>query len=410
MGDIFPGYPNIWIFTAMLKQFFKDFADNARFYSPISDGSKKGVTLDQACSVPILASPQNTFALRAPKITALVLMLAGGVAILLTFWLGSRYPGLLQKAQGLSTYESPSFIYTSVLMKIADNAGFWEKTLATFVNWCWSMRIGMTFGLTFGALLHTYLRYFPLRTSNSIYLNTLKGIILGAPAGVCVNCAVPVACGITRGRSKVELALGFMLGSPSLNVIVVAMILSAFPWQFAAVHFSLIAVVLLIILPLLVKYIHGTAPAPSAAIYDLALPDRPTAQEVLKTYGLNLWKLFRTAVPMMLVAAIFSALAVQFIPFDRIFADAGFFTIALVSFITTLLPAPIAMEVMVAHHLYSTKVAAPFVMVFLSTLGSYSILPMIYLWREVSRKIAVALYLAFATLGIVAAYIVMWLL
>lgn len=360
--------------------------------------------MTDVCEMPV-KQPQTP-----SKALALLLVVAGGSLILGIFWMASRYPSLLGKAASLPGYEPKSFVYTNVLMEAGADAGFWEKVVATFVNWCWSMRIGMTFGLTFGAMLHTAFRYFPLRTGDSVYLNTLKGILIGAPAGVCVNCAVPVACGLTRARNKVELALGFMLSSPSLNIIVVSMIVTAFPWQFAAVHFSVIAIVLLIVLPLMVKMFHGTQSAPSAALHDMAPVERPSAGDVVKTYLFNLWKLFRTAVPMMLAAAAMAAVAVQLIPFEKVFADAGFAMVAAAAFLTTLLPAPIAMEVLVAHHLFTAQVAAPFVMLFLCTLGSYSILPMIYLWQEVSRKIAVGLYLSFVVLGIAAAHAVTWLM
>jgi len=334
---------------------------------------------------------------------SLIMLLCLGLGILCTFWFGSRYPALMKKSADLPTYVPHSFVYSSDLMPLNAADPLWRRVLATFVNWCWSMRVGMSFGLTMGALLHTLFQIFPLKTTNSVYLNTLKGILVGAPAGVCVNCAVPVACGITRAKNKVETALGFMLSSPSLNVIVISMILTAFPWQFAAVHFGLIAVVLLGVLPLMVKYMHKeAAPAP---MMDIPTPVMPPVA-ALKAYVMNFWKLFKTAVPMMLFAALFSAVAVQLIPFEQIFSDVSFAGIALTSMVTTLLPAPIAMEVLVAHHLFLTKVPPAYVALFLSTLGSYSILPMIYLWREVSRRLAVGLYVSFVTLGIGAAFLI----
>ncbi len=338
----------------------------------------------------------------------LLLLIATGIAILCIFWFTSRYPSLLKKSHDLPTYHPHSFVYNSDLMTLEGGDTFWRRVLVTFVNWMYSMRIGMSFGLSMGALLHTLFQFFPLKTTNSVYLNMLKGILVGAPAGVCVNCAVPVACGLTRAKNKVETALGFMLSSPTLNIIVVSMIVTAFPWQFAAVHFGLVAVVLLGVLPLMVKYMHNeVAPAP-LLMADISLP-RPDVKTAVKAYFQNLWKLFKTAVPMMVFAAIFASLAVQLLPLDQIFAQVSFISVAATSFISVLLPAPIAMEVMVAHHLYITQVPAAYVALFLSTLGSYSILPMIYLWKEVSRKLAVGLYLTFATLGIAAAYLINWL-
>jgi hypothetical protein len=45
-------------------------------------------------------------------------------------------------------------------------------------------------------------------------------------------------------------------------------------------------------------------------------------------------------------------------------------------------------------------------MLFLFTLGTYSFLPMSYLWTEVSKKLAIMLYAMFVLLGLVAAFTV----
>ena len=42
-------------------------------------------------------------------------------------------------------------------------------------HWHDSMKIGMTFGVLFGALLHTVLRYYPLKVGKNLYLNSLRG-------------------------------------------------------------------------------------------------------------------------------------------------------------------------------------------------------------------------------------------
>jgi hypothetical protein len=35
----------------------------------------------------------------------------------------------------------------------------------------------------------------------------LKSALVGVPIAVCANCAVPTACGVTRGHGRVEVAL-----------------------------------------------------------------------------------------------------------------------------------------------------------------------------------------------------------
>jgi hypothetical protein len=70
-----------------------------------------------------------------------------------------------------------------------------------------------------------------------------------------------------------------------------------------------------------------------------------------------------------------------------------------VSVISVFMPVPIALDVMFAAQLQQQGVAAGYVMLFAMTLGTFSIIPSIYLWREVSKRLAVFLFLFFVTLG-----------
>ncbi|MBA3858318.1 MAG: hypothetical protein C0507_15545 [Cyanobacteria bacterium PR.3.49] len=343
----------------------------------------------------------------------LALMAAG---ILSLFWFGSRYPQLLLKANELGHHAVASFIWNSELIKISAGATLLEKIGGNFANWIWSMRIGMSFGLAMGALLHTVFEFYPPKLGKNIYLNTLKGIAIGAPAAVCVNCAVPIACGLTRGKANIESALSFMFSSPTLNFIVISMVLSAFPVYFAVIQYTLLAVLLFGLVPLIVYVMNRNAQTPeelelSVCALPLDLQDCKktiwqATKEVLKQYGLNFWKLVKSAVPMMLAAALISSIAIEFIPFQAIFAHVTFGGLLLTALVTVFLPVPIALDVIVAQQLYSHGVPAPYVILFLFTLGTYSILPMTYLWQEVSKKLAVGLYFMFVALGLIAAYVV----
>ncbi len=345
----------------------------------------------------------------------LFFLISFAVMILGTFWFSSRYPQLLEKAAHITTLTPRSFINSMELIPMADQHNLWSRVFASFVNWIWSMRIGMTFGLAMGALLHTLFEFYPPKLTGNIYLNTLKGIMIGVPAGVCVNCAVPVACGITRSKNKIETALGFMFSSPTLNFLVVSMVFASLPLAFGLIHYSLIAVLLLGIVPLLVWFYKRQQSPSLEEIGACAIDLRDTFCKetilesfngVLKTYGKNLLSLIKFAVPMMLVAAVVSSFAVELIPFQTIFGHVSFVGLFITALVTVLLPVPIALEVIVAHHLFVNHVPAPYVMLFLFTLGTYSMLPMIYLWKEVSKTLALSLYIIFVVMGIIAANLI----
>jgi hypothetical protein len=73
--------------------------------------------------------------------------------------------------------------------------------------------------------------------------------------------------------------------------------------------------------------------------------------------------------------------------------------LACVSFISVLMPVPIALDVLFAAQVQQQGVASGYVMLFLSTLGTYSVIPTIYLWREVSKRLAVFLFVFFVVMG-----------
>jgi len=151
------------------------------------------------------------------------------------FWFTSRYPQLLVKADHVGGAIA-SMAYGGELIHVAADAALWEKILYGAVNWLDGMKIGMTFGVLLGALLHTTLRYYPLKIGKNLYLNSLKGALIGVPAAVCANCSVPVICGVTRGHGRVEVALGFLFSSPNFNPVVVVMTFVALPLSMSLIE------------------------------------------------------------------------------------------------------------------------------------------------------------------------------
>jgi len=57
------------------------------------------------------------------------------------------------------------------------------------------------------------------------------------------------------------------------------------------------------------------------------------------------------------------------------------------------------LDVMFAAQLHQQGVASGYVMLFAMTLGTYSIIPSIYLWREVSKSLAASLFVFFLGVG-----------
>jgi hypothetical protein len=131
-------------------------------------------------------------------------ILGGASAFLLSlFWFASRYPQLLGKAKHIGQV-LPSMAYSRVSIAAASDASVWMRILDVAVNWLDGMKIGMTFGVLFGALLHTVLRYYPLKIGNNLYLNSLKGALVGVPMGLLVL-ALKILCGFSTAEIALRL-------------------------------------------------------------------------------------------------------------------------------------------------------------------------------------------------------------
>jgi uncharacterized membrane protein YraQ (UPF0718 family) len=342
-----------------------------------------------------------------------VILSLWAVVVLSVFWFGSRYPSLFSKAAHVGQV-LPSMTYGHELMRVSASAPVWERILATAVNWLDGMKIGMTFGVFFGALLQTVLLYYPLKLGKNLYLNTVKGALVGLPAGVCANCSVPVACGMTRGKGKAEVALGFLFSSPNFNFVVMTMTFAALPLAMALTKYAILLFVIVIGVPALIRWLERRKSLAAGFTSDIEgeacaiTPPRkepcderflPVLRELGKVYGKNVWTLVKLTVVLMLLASVLSAALLVLVPWNSLLSTVTPLRMAAASLLSVFMPVPIALDVMFAAQLQHQGIPSGYVMLFLTTLGPYSITPMVYLWREVSKALAVSLFGFFVVIG-----------
>src|SRR5262249_37439355 len=121
--------------------------------------------------------------------------------------------------------------------------------------------------------------------------------------------------------------------------------------------------------------------------------------ELAKDFGKHVWMLLKPTITLMLLASVVSATLLVLIPWDSLLSEVTPQGLGCASLISTFMPVPIALDVMFAAQLQQQGVPAGYVMMFAMTLGTYSIIPTIYLWREVSKRLAVSLFVFFSVLG-----------
>ena len=336
------------------------------------------------------------------------------------FWIGSRYPSLQGKAsadpnEALSTPLGFERFFPE------PPAGERLRHVAwTSVEWALTNRQGMTFGLLLAAGMLTLI---PLlrRARGGKLAGAIQGMLVGTPLGVCVNCAAPIAQGMLKGGSRVDVALATLFSSPTFNVIVLGIVLSMFPWYLALLKILAGLVTVLLVVPWLARLAERpgwTRPAPAVAklpgvrwfqrvesmigtpaLSGSAVPEPAgffrSAAWVVLHYPRNLWRVTVVALPLMLVAGVAGAVLAEVVPWDVLThaskAQAALPAVALLIGATAfgvLLPVPMAFDVIVCSVLLNSGMPIPIVAALLVTLGIYSVYAWSLLGATLSWRIA----------------------
>ncbi len=336
------------------------------------------------------------------------------VAIAAVFWSMSRVPALNQKAQmGLRT--NFGAIAFDILLPVDGSQPLPVRVMRSTVNWAWTNWKGMTFGLLFAAAVLTILACLRHRSFRRPWMNTLSGLFIGAPLGVCVNCATPIAQGMYFAGARLETALATLVSSPTLNVIVLSMAFTLLPWELALGN-VIAALLLLSGLPWLVRWcapdaqIRNAGPESGRLLSGVLPPPMPadTGTEthlqaltiVLAAFLRHLWFIARMALPLMLLAGFLGALVIEAVPFDTLAGiEASPWMLLGIALFATFLPVPIAFNVIVVMALMTNGLDPGTGAVLLFALAAFSIYPAAVIGRQISLSLSIAMAAVVALLA-----------
>lgn len=354
-----------------------------------------------------MATPTVALQYVAPDVSATswkrrILAVSLMLVIASYFWVSSRYPALYKKYSQGTHIKVTGEITFGTVYAVDGSMPVQTRVWRTTVNWLQANEIGMTFGFLFGSAALTLLGMLPSRRTRNRYLNALIGAGAGAPLGVCANCVAPIARGFYASGMSTESVFAAMFSSPTLNVIVLAMTFALFPLPIAGLKLATVLILIFLVAPMI-----GARQAPASAI--LWQPS-PAASEswgeafrsTVGSFAKSFWYVFRVGVPLMLLAALLGALAIELIPQNGLTAHTSLFGIVLVALIGTFLPVPIAFDVVIAYLAMTRGVPLPYVMTLLCTLGVYSVYSVLVVGKTISWKAALQLYGAVACLGVLA--------
>lgn len=334
------------------------------------------------------------------------------------FWTQSRYPALERKAASAETSRTSKLNF-SERWPVDPTWPYPKRVIVTTGNWINTNRQGMTFGIVFGAAFLTLLRLLPSsRRKYGMVVNTLKGFFIGTPLGVCVNCVVPIVKAMYDSGSRLETALVTMVSSPTLNVIVLTMLFSLYPFSFAFTKLVSTLVFILLILPLLSRYVfvaereknqteqlHDHAHDQEYAPVYLPETWAEAIDATMKTFLKDLWFILKTTGPLMLVAGFLGSVIIEWQPLERLVqVPATFAAMLSVAAIGTFLPAPIAFDMATVQFLQRAGLPAALSMTLLFTLGSFSVYPFLVLRRYFSPRLAVVMFAVVMGWGMLTGY------
>ncbi|ATW03544.1 FG-GAP-like repeat-containing protein [Sphingorhabdus sp. YGSMI21] len=366
-----------------------------------------------------ISSPETTG--RDSRLAIALLAMAG---LAITFWTGSRYPALNSKA-AMGGDTPLSGLAFDIVYDIFPDSALWWTLVANTANWIVTNIKGMTFGILFGAALLTLLSLLRRRQLKGSFGNAALGAAIGAPLGVCVNCAMPIAVGLHMGRMRLETTLAAMMASPTLNVIVVSMTFALLPLHMAVIKLVLALLLVLVAVPLLCRFLlrgetertrsdfGAIAPVAEPTGVTGWLARRLTPKDAgpqpagllgalvwyLRNFLGNLFTISILTVPMMFAAALLGALIASFFDTNAIagiLPRGGMLMVPLamiaVALVAAFVPAPIALDVILTIVLLNIGLTSSYATVALIALGSTSIYAVIVLWRVISRRTALVMF------------------
>jgi len=334
------------------------------------------------------------------------------LCVAVSFWMMSRYPALSSKAAMSGTEAFEDKLTHEAFFHIPPGADLPKRIVYTTLNWYETNWKGMAFGLVLAGGFLALLSYLPKKPSPNRFRNSVLGMLVGTPLGVCVNCVAPIAKGIYDAGSRMETALAVMFSSPTLNIVVLTMLFSIFPFYMAVMKVGATFLMVLVVVPLISKNVPlkkptGADTPSSNPVFTECEVDfyREPWGEAFAGAMRDLWRCLKYIVirtfPLMLLAGLMGAVLSHMISLDKFIGlEPDIRNLSVLALLGTFLPLPIAFDLMLTQAMMMSKLADGFVMTLLFTLGTFSVYSAMVVSRTFSLWVAVKLFVIVAVVGV----------
>lgn len=334
------------------------------------------------------------------KYFLLIILLVVSAAI---FWGGSRYPELNAKAVSSSNFSASNLINFEQKFEVSKNDPFYKRVVYNGLNWINTNKKGMSFGILFASIILALLELSNFGNPKTTFGSLLLGTTIGAPLGVCVNCASPIGFSLYKSGRNLLTSISTIISSPTLNVIVLSMSFTLFPLYLATTRLLLVVLLIFICLPLLVrnKTVLNDIDNQCEFIQKTELSLFEESKKSLILLINKFWFVIKKTIPLMFLAGFLGSFLMEVLPIS-FFIDGkwSFFKVVGLSGISVLLPAPMALDIFLGNAFLLSGASGALVLPFVFSLGSYSIYAFFIVSKMTDIKVGLKLFGAVLFLSI----------
>ncbi len=367
-------------------------------------------------AINIMKNLQNLFA--NPR---LIISSISVAVIAMSFWLGSRYPSLGSKEAAGGNIEMDSALGFHALLSFGSADNIFIQILVNAINWMDNNKRGMIFGILFAAAILTFISLWKQRRAKGRLGGMLLGFGIGAPLGVCVNCATPVSQGMHKSGMRLETTLTALFSSPTFNVIVLSILFSLYPFYLAILKVGFTCLFIFLLLPIIIRWTEKFIDDKDVDIDKVVDPSDELAcqlepkihytwlesiQWFCVNYLKNLWFVIKVSVPWMIFSGFLGAAIITLVPWSEFTGWLNglnqwqhFVGLLVTSAFGLLLPSPIAFDVILPSSLLDQGLLPAYTGTLLFSLGIFSIYPFIIVGRYISWQLSITLAISLIVLS-----------
>jgi hypothetical protein len=170
------------------------------------------------------------------------------------------------------------------------------------------------------------------------------------PAGTQVKPVGALTFGTVYPVDRSMPVLAARFASPALNLVVLAMTFALFPLPIALLKLATVLFLILVFIPFISARQGESEPPFNFAV---EIPSSETWGQALanatRSYLRSFWTVFRVAFPLMILAAVLGAFAVELLPQQALSGSVTVIAIIAVALVSAFMPVPMAFDVAIAY-------------------------------------------------------------